>query len=62
MRNGIYYYRTDIPSDIKHYFNTTEIKQSLKINNSRNVVFDNEIHLQYLGRFVIIQPVVNIKL
>lgn len=36
VRNGIYYYRTDIPSDIKQYFPITEIKLSLKTNDSKN--------------------------
>jgi len=36
VRNGIYYYRTDIPSDIKHYFPVAEIKQSLKTKDSKN--------------------------
>lgn len=35
VRKGIYYYRTDIPADIKHYFHTTEIKQSLKTKDSK---------------------------
>jgi integrase len=35
VRNGIYYYRTDIPTDLKHYFNTTEIKQSLKTKETK---------------------------
>lgn len=30
LRNGIYYFRIDIPSDLAHYFPVTEIKQSLK--------------------------------
>ena len=34
-RNGIYYYRADIPTDLKHYFPTTEIKQSLKTKDSK---------------------------
>jgi integrase len=29
-RNGIYYFRADIPTDLKQYLNTSEIKQSLK--------------------------------
>lgn len=36
VRNGIYYYRADIPSDLKHYFHSTEIKQSLKTKDSKN--------------------------
>jgi hypothetical protein len=24
-RNGIYYYRADIPTDLKHYFDSSEI-------------------------------------
>jgi integrase len=35
IRNGIYYYRVDIPTDLKHYFNTSEIKQSLKTKDSK---------------------------
>lgn len=35
-RNGIYYYRADIPTDLKQYFNTPEIKQSLKTKDSKN--------------------------
>lgn len=35
VRNGIYYYRTDIPTDLKHIFHTTEIKQSLKTKDSK---------------------------
>lgn len=34
-RKDIYYYRADIPSDIKHYFHTPEIKQSLKTKDSK---------------------------
>ncbi|NVN92737.1 MAG: hypothetical protein HXX11_19370 [Desulfuromonadales bacterium] len=34
-RNGIYYYRADIPSDLQHLFTTTEIKQSLKTKDSK---------------------------
>jgi hypothetical protein len=33
--NGIYYYRTDIPTYLKHYFQSTEIKQSLKTKDSK---------------------------
>ena len=35
VRKGIYYYRTDIPADLKHYFHTTGIKQSLKTKDSK---------------------------
>jgi integrase len=35
VRNCIYYYRTDIPTDLKHYFPTSEIKQSLKTKDSK---------------------------
>jgi len=34
-RNGIYYFRVDIPADIKHYFHTPEIKQSLRTKDSK---------------------------
>lgn len=34
-RNGIYYYRVDIPPDIKTYFSSSEIKQSLKTKDSK---------------------------
>jgi integrase len=34
-RNGIYYYRADIPTDLLHLFSTTEIKQSLKTKDSK---------------------------
>jgi hypothetical protein len=36
VRNSIYFYRTDIPSDLKHYFHSTEIKQSLKTKDCKN--------------------------
>ena len=35
VQNSIYYYRTDIPSDIRHLFNSPEIKQSLKTKDSK---------------------------
>jgi integrase len=35
IRRDTYYYRADIPSDIKHYFHTPEIKQSLKTKDSK---------------------------
>jgi len=35
VRNSTYYYRTDIPTDLKHYFHTNEIKQSLKTKDSK---------------------------
>lgn len=35
VRNGIYYFRADIPHDIKHHFPITEIKQSLKTKDSK---------------------------
>lgn len=35
VRNGIYYYRTDIPNDLQKYFPTTELKQSLKTKDSK---------------------------
>jgi len=34
-RNGIYYYRADIPADLQQYFLTAEIKQSLKTKDSK---------------------------
>lgn len=34
-RNGIYYYRADIPHDIQHYFPIVEIKQSLKTKDPK---------------------------
>ena len=34
-RRDTYYYRADIPSDIKHHFHTPEIKQSLKTKDSK---------------------------
>jgi integrase len=34
-RKDTYYYRADIPADIKHYFHTPEIKQSLKTKDSK---------------------------
>jgi hypothetical protein len=33
LRNGIYYFRLDIPADISHHFPTTEIKQSLRTSD-----------------------------
>ena len=35
VRNGIFYYRTDIPLDIQQHFPTTELKQSLKTKDSK---------------------------
>jgi len=35
VRKDTYYYRTDIPTDLKHYFHTNEIKQSLKTKDSK---------------------------
>lgn len=35
VRNNIYYFRTDIPSDIRHLFHSSEIKQSLKTKDSK---------------------------
>ena len=35
VRNGIYYYRTDIPLDIQKHFPNTELKQSLKTKDSK---------------------------
>jgi uncharacterized protein DUF6538 len=35
VRNSIYYYRADIPTDLNHYFQSTEIKQSLKTKDSK---------------------------
>lgn len=35
VRNSIYYYRADIPSDLKQHFHSTEIKQSLKTKDSK---------------------------
>jgi len=34
-RKDIYYFRVDIPADIKHHFHTPEIKQSLKTKDSK---------------------------
>ncbi len=34
-RKDTYYFRADIPSDIKHHFHTPEIKQSLKTKDSK---------------------------
>ena len=34
-RRDIYYFRVDIPTDIKHYFQTPEIKQSLRTKDSK---------------------------
>ena len=38
VRNGIYYYRADIPTYLKHHFLSTEIKQSLKTKDSKNAI------------------------
>lgn len=35
VRNGIYYYRADIPNDLQHYFPTSEIKHSLKTKDAK---------------------------
>jgi len=35
VRNGIYYYRADIPTDIRHLFVYSEIKHSLKTKDSK---------------------------
>jgi integrase len=35
VRNSIYYFRTDIPTDLKQYFHVTEIKQSLKTKKTK---------------------------
>jgi integrase len=33
LRNGVYYFRLDIPSDLTHYFPITEIKMSLRTSD-----------------------------
>ena len=33
LRNGIYYFRLDVPSDLTHYFPITEIKMSLRTSD-----------------------------
>ena len=33
LRNNIYYYRSDVPSDLAHHFPTTEVKRSLKTSD-----------------------------
>jgi hypothetical protein len=35
VRNDIYYYRADIPTDLRHLFISSEIKQSLKTKDSK---------------------------
>lgn len=35
LRNGVYYFRIDIPANLKHYFHASEIKQSLKTKESK---------------------------
>jgi uncharacterized protein DUF6538 len=33
LRNNTYYYRSDVPSDLAHYFPTSEVKRSLKTSD-----------------------------
>ena len=33
LRNDRYYFRLDIPTDLAHYFPTTEVKRSLKTSD-----------------------------
>lgn len=35
VRNDIYYYRANVPVDLRHHFSTTEIKQSLKTKDAK---------------------------
>lgn len=35
VRNTIYYYRADIPTDFNHYFQSTEIIHSLRTKDSK---------------------------
>jgi hypothetical protein len=54
-RRDIYYYRADIPSDIKYYFHTPEIKQSLKTKDSKTakvLAISMEYRLQRTSAFI----------
>lgn len=39
VRNNTYYYRANVPTDLQHYFPTTEIKKSLKTKESKTAKF-----------------------
>ena len=36
VRNGVYYFRANIPTDLQHHFPTAEIKKSLKTKDSKS--------------------------
>ncbi len=49
LRNNTYYYRSDIPPDIAHYFPTAEVKRSLKTSDpgaAKLAALDMELKVQ----------------
>ena len=49
LRNNIYYFRSDVPSDLTHYFPTSEVKRSLKTSDpcaAKLAALDMELKVQ----------------
>ncbi|WP_136525740.1 site-specific integrase [Geomonas ferrireducens] len=56
IRNGIYYFRLDIPKDLTHYFPVTEIKRSLKTSDpSIAKLAANRLELQALQGYALLR-------
>ncbi|QXE88112.1 site-specific integrase [Geomonas nitrogeniifigens] len=56
LRNGIYYFRLDIPSDLAHHFPTAEIKRSLKTRNPETArLAANRLELKALQGYALLR-------
>lgn len=56
LRNGIYYFRLDVPQDLTHYFPAKEIKRSLRTNDPNIAkLAANRLELQVLQGYALLR-------
>lgn len=56
LRNGIYYFRIDIPNDLAHYFPVTEVKRSLKTRDPDAAkIAANRLELKALRAYTLLR-------